>query len=349
MALINTVLPYILYTAGLIGVSPAVAPIIATVEPVVATIVGIAVFSEPLSFEGFVGIVLVLASVAMLNIKPIRVGANAKINLMLAITGKREDGYHFIDTVMQSVTLSDVVRVKRAKKITVLCSNKELKGEVNIAYTAAKCFFEYTGIKKGAFIYITKKIPEAAGLGGGSADAAAVLVALDKLYETKLTTKELEALAIKIGADVPFFIRGGTVRAEGIGEILTDVSPLKTGYIVLAKVGTKPSTANMYKILDELEYEAPNANTLIKAIENNDEDAFCNAFGNSFESVWQNNDLKNKFIELGAKGVCLSGSGPTYFAYFDDKKKAKAAVKALKKQKILCFLTKPCEKAIFYV
>ena len=120
MALFNTVLPYILYTAGLIGVSPAVAPIIATVEPVVATVVGIAVFSEPLSFEGFVGIVLVLASVAMLNIKPIRVGANAKINLMLAITGKREDGYHFIDTVMQSVTLSDVVRVKRAKKITVL-------------------------------------------------------------------------------------------------------------------------------------------------------------------------------------------------------------------------------------
>ncbi len=350
MALFNTVLPYIFYTAGLIGVSPAVAPIIATLEPVVATIVGIAVFNEPLSLEEFLGIVLVLASVAMLNIKPIRVGANAKINLVLSITGRREDGYHLIDTVMQSVTLSDIVRVKKAKKkITVLCSNKELKGEVNTAYKAAKYFFEYTELKKGVFIYITKKIPESAGLGGGSADAAAVLLALDRLYKTNLTTKELEQIAVKIGADVPFFIRGGTMRAQGIGDILTEVSPLKSGYIVLVKAGTKPSTAHMYKMLDETQYSQPDVQKLITAIEKEDEDALCDSLGNSFDSVWQSDDIKDKLLELGAKGVCLSGSGPTYFAYFSGKKKAKEAVRLLKKENILCFLTKPCEISMFYV
>lgn len=349
MALFNTVLPYLLYTAGLIGVTPAVAPIIATVEPVVATVIGAVVFSEPLSIDGIIGIVFVLSSVAMLNIKPIRVGANAKINLVLAVTGKREDGYHLLDTVMQSINLNDVVRVKKAKKITVLCSNKELKGEVNIAYKAAKEFFRYTALKYGAFIYITKRIPEAAGLGGGSADAAAVLLALDKLYKTKLSTEQLENIAIKIGADVPFFIKGGTKRAEGIGEILTEVSPLKTGYIVLAKVGIKPSTAQMYKELDALDYQKPETDSLIKAIENNDEDALCKSFGNSFEAVWQDDELKNRLMSLKADGVCLSGSGPTYFAYFKDKKSAKAAVKTLKKEKILCFLTRPSNKSIYFV
>ncbi len=348
MAVFNTVLPYLFYTAGLRGVLPSVAPIIATLEPVVATVIGAVVFKEQLTIEGVTGITLVLLSVAVLNIKPVRIGANAKINPILSITGKRDDGYHFIDTVMQSVTLSDVVRVKKAKKISVFCSNKELKGKANIAYKAAEEFFEYTKINKGVFIYIKKRIPEAAGLGGGSADAAAVLIALDKFYRTNLTNDELLSIAVKIGADVPFFIKGGTLRAQGIGEILTPVQPIKEGYFLLVKQGVKPSTAQIYKELDSCDYEKPNVDEFVNALETGDTDFVCKSFVNSFEAIWHNNELKEKLMSLGADGVCLSGSGPTYFAYFRDKRKAKKAFSVLKKEKMLCFLTKPCDKAIFY-
>lgn len=348
MAFFNTVLPYLFYTAGLRGVLPSVAPIIATIEPVVATVVGVAFFKESLSFEGVLGILLVLLSVAVLNVKPVRIGANAKINTILSITGKRDDGYHFIDTVMQSVTLSDIVRVKKAKEILVFCSNKQLNGKSNIAYKAAEEFFEYTKIDKGVFIYIKKRIPEAAGLGGGSADAAAVLIALDRFYRTNLTTDELLSIAVKIGADVPFFIKGGTIRAQGIGEILTPAQPIKEGYFLLVKQGTKPSTAQIYKELDSIDYERPNVDKFVDALEKGDTDLILNSFANSFEAIWQNDKLKQKLINLGAEGVCLSGSGPTYFAYYRDKKKAKKSYMALKKENMLCFLTKPCDKAIFY-
>ena len=136
----------------------------------------------------------------------LEIKAAAKINLSLSVTGIRGDGYHNIDTVMQSVSLYDTLTVSRADKITVECG--EMSGERNIAFKAAKLFFEHTGICGGAFIKIEKNIPDGAGLGGGSADAAAVLAGLDRIYNTGLSYETLSGLAARLGADVPFMLRG---------------------------------------------------------------------------------------------------------------------------------------------
>ena len=183
----------------------------------------------------------------------IKLKANAKINLSLYIKGKREDGYHYIDTVMQSVNLFDTLKLKKADKITLKCSKRELSGEDNLGYKAAELFFGETKISGGASIYIKKRIPEAAGLGGGSADAAAVLLGLNKLYNSGLSNEKMEEMAASLGADVPFFIKGGTQRSTGIGEVLEALKPFKSGYFVLAKCGTKPSTGEMYRLLDSKE------------------------------------------------------------------------------------------------
>lgn len=349
MAFLNTVLPYLFYTAGLRGVAPTTAPIIAAVEPVVATVVGVAIFGEVIGIGGVIGIILVLFAVVLLNISPLRLKASAKINLVLSIDGKRDDGYHTIDTVMQSVSLCDTVSVKTAKDITVKCNASKIAGQDNIAYKAAQAFFEFTKLEGGANIGITKRIPMAAGLGGGSADAAAVILALDKLYKTELKTEELEKIAIGLGADVPFFITGGTKRAEGIGDILTDINLLQKGYFILVKEGQKPSTAEMYKKLDESGYEKFKVENLILAIEKEDQDEICKGFGNSFEKLWENAPIKTELLKLDADAVCLSGSGPTFFAFYKNKKAAQKAYKRLKAKYKECFLVKPLKKAISIV
>ena len=346
MALFNTVFPYILYTTGLMGVSPTTAPIIATVEPVVATLIGGFIFKEDITTFNIIGIALVLLSVAILNVKPLTITANAKINLTLGITGKREDGYHLIDTVMQSVSLYDKVMIIPWKSIVVKCSNKGLGGKDNIAYKAANLFFEQTGIEKGALIYIKKNIPEAAGMGGGSADAAAVLRGLNSLYKTNLSNEILEEMAISLGADVPFFIKGGTQRAEGIGEVLSEIKPLRNVWFVLVKEDKKPSTAEMYKKLDSKEYRLPDTENAIKAIEEKDFKALSKCLENSFSSVWQESKTKEKLEGLGANAVSLSGSGPTWFAMFEEKPEARMLYKKLKKQGVNCYLAKSSEKAI---
>ena len=346
MALLNTVIPYILYTNGLKGVDPSVAPIIATLEPVVATVIGAVIFKEKITFFGALGIILVLVSVVILNMKRINVTANAKINLILSITGKREDGYHFIDTVMQSVSLSDRVSVKPSKAIKVNCNIKELSGEENIAFKAAELFFSETGLNSGALISIKKKIPAAAGLGGGSADAATVLVALNKLYGTNLEDSKLEEMALTLGADVPFFIKGGTVRAEGIGEKLTSLKNFEEVYIILAKADKKPSTGEMYKRLDSENPPKPRVDEFINALNNNDKSKMYSFIDNSFRAVWQNNNTEKKLSEFSPLAVCLSGSGPTCFAIFNKKSEAKKALKTLKREKIESYLVKPVNKAL---
>ena len=345
MALFNTVLPYILYTAGLSGVSPSTAPIIATVEPVVATVVSV-IIGEDISFLGVIGIILVLGSIVILNIKRLSVTANAKINLTLGIIGKREDGYHLIDTVMQSVSLNDKITVSASKKLAVKCKGIAIEQKDNIAYKAAELFFKETGLIGGALIKIHKRIPAAAGMGGGSADAAAVLVALNKLYNTGLSNKRLEEIAVSLGADVPFFINGGTQRAEGIGEILTPITPFKNGWFVLAKADKKPSTAEMYKKVDNENPPLPDTKVFIENLEKGETLKAAELFGNSFSCVWTGNSLKEKLEKTEAAAVSLSGSGPTWFGYYTNKKSAKKAYKSLKNEGIECFIAKPCDFAI---
>ncbi len=344
MAVFNTVLPYILYTAGLKGVSPSAAPIIATVEPVVATLVSV-IYKEPISILGVAGVFLVLISVAVLNIKRMSVRANAKINLTLAVTGKRENGYHDIDTVMQSVTLSDRLIITKSGRIKVECRGLKLEENENIAYKAAKVFFEETGINGGAKIRIYKKIPAASGMGGGSADAAAVITALNILYDAGLTEEKRKEIAAKLGADVPFFIEGGTQRAQGTGELLSPLDNFEKGWFVLAKGESKPSTAQMYAVLDSKKYVLPETDGFIKAYTSGNYDKAAKFFYNSFTAAWENSKTYEKLRET-ADNVSLTGSGPTWFAYFTSKREAVKACRCLENENIECFIAKPCNFAI---
>ncbi|MBQ1183634.1 MAG: 4-(cytidine 5'-diphospho)-2-C-methyl-D-erythritol kinase, partial [Clostridia bacterium] len=166
-----------------------------------------------------------------------KIKAFAKVNLSLDVTGKRADGYHTLCSVFQSVSLCDIVEIEKSDSISVKCSDTSLNGEDNLCNTAAVKFFQAAGILGGADIFIEKHIPLAAGLGGGSADAGAVLKGLNELYGNPLSEKKLLEIALSLGADVPFCMVGGTKLCEGIGEIMTELSPLPECYIVIAKKG----------------------------------------------------------------------------------------------------------------
>ncbi len=276
-----------------------------------------------------------------------RLKCNAKINLCLGVKGKREDGYHDLDGVMQSVDIFDIITVNKATDITVECSSREFSGQKNIAFTAAKVFFEATKITGGAKIFIEKGIPVAAGLGGGSADAAGVLLALNEIYKTDLSTAELSKLAVRLGADVPFFIEGGTMRARGVGEIL-DKLPCPSGiYFLIAKDGVKPSTAQMYNHLDNLENPyIPNTEEFIKALFCENIDEALTHIGNSFQSVTGLYGIDEILKDTNYNAICLSGSGPSVFAVYKDESDANSALKLLKSKGITAFKSVPIKHSI---
>ena len=277
-----------------------------------------------------------------------KIKANAKINLSLKITGKRPDGYHLIDTVMHSVGLFDEIQIEKADNITVSCDKYDIPQESNIAFKAARLFFENTNISSGVDIRIIKNIPAAAGLGGGSADAAAVLLGLDCLYNTNLGEQALCEMALKLGADVPFFIKGGCQRAQGIGEKLTQLPTMKSGYILLCKADTKPSTAEMYRLLDSQNPKNNDTEKVLSAINSNDLNALSKSLFNDFLTVWGETELELILKGLSPLAVSLSGSGPTFFAVFDDFEKALNAKNSLKEREIDCWLTDFSEKAIIF-
>lgn len=277
-----------------------------------------------------------------------RLRANAKINLCLQVNGKREDGYHLIDTVMQSVSLYDEIEITKADGISVDCENLDIEQEDNIAFKAAKLFFQDYGINGGAAISISKNIPSAAGLGGGSADAAAVLVGLNKLYNANISKEQLCKTALKLGADVPFFIVGGCARAQGIGEELTPLKPLRCGYFLLAKAQKKPSTAEMYKILDSKDPVTCDTKSVIEAVESGNLEKLSPLLVNSFATIWQDSDVKSQLLALEPLAVSLSGSGPTWFALFQNEADAQKAKNELEKKNICCWLATPERQAIIF-
>ncbi len=256
--------------------------------------------------------------------------ANAKINLTLDVLGKREDGYHLIDSVFQSVSLCDEVTVNKAKRITVACTNSTICDESNIAYTAAKKFFEYVGIVGGAEIVIEKHIPLASGMGGGSADAAAVIVALDKLYDTDLSQDALCEIGLSVGADVPFCIVGGTARVGGIGEQMVKLYDMPDCALLLIKQGQKLSTADMYKKVDAYPQNKYYTNAMVEGIENGDINVVCNNVYNAFDSVCDNKNLIEDINTTNSLAVSLSGSGPTVFAIYKNLADANKACEMLK-------------------
>lgn len=252
--------------------------------------------------------------------------AYAKINLTLDITGKREDGYHLIDSVMQTVSLCDFVRVKRAKSI-IIRDNSSIQMQDNLAFKAATAFFEYTKITGGADIYLKKAIPVLAGLGGGSSDAAAVIALLNKIYNTNLHKEQLEQIALKVGADVPFFITGHTARVTGIGENVAPVKPLKS-FVVLVKEKQKDSTANSYAAFDKIGFKTPKTGTFCNAVKAKGE-SWQSLVGNDFLSVDDQPALINEIKTTNPLCVSLTGSGPTVYALYKSRRAAKKAKKSL--------------------
>lgn len=275
----------------------------------------------------------------------------AKINLTLEITGKREDGYHLINSVFQSVSLCDslTVEAQTAKNNEITCKTDYLIND-NICEKAARLFLQKTNITGVVQITLNKHIPVAAGLGGGSSNAAAVLLSLNKIFDFPLNNNELLELAEKLGADVPFFLNGGTQHVYSIGEKTETVENNTSYALVLIKNSTKPSTAEMYKKLDSIGVTTNNNNTenLIKAIKENNYNLFCQHISNDFENVLNETEIKQDLINGGANTACLSGSGPTVFGVFENKEKAMVAYNNLKEKYQNVYLAEPTSSAILF-
>lgn len=286
--------------------------------------------------------------------------AYAKINLYLDITGKREDGYHDLLTIMQIVNLCDEVDISlnMTKQLSVSMVNSiiDLPQEKNIAYIAAKKFYDslYFTPVSGADICIKKNIPMAAGLAGGSADAAAVLRGLNYLYGKPFTTKELCQIGMEIGSDVPFCIVGGTQVCRNKGEVTYDMEGIQGYSLVIVSSGTKQSTAEQYKKLDEKynnfkDYTCgKNYGDLFGAFSvGKCSQAFPLMF-NIFEDLYEDDEnikkTKSIMYDYGARVAMICGSGPSVFGVFDDFLYAEDAQEGLLKEGIHSFVCRPINK-----
>lgn len=257
--------------------------------------------------------------------------ANAKINLSLDVAGKREDGYHDVSMIMQEVDLCDklVIDQSEGEGIELWC-DKLMCDADNIAYKAAWIYYQKTGIVRKCSMKLYKNIPVCAGLGGGSSDAAAVLKALNELNGYVLTNDELKELGLKLGADVPFFIEGGTALAEGIGERLTALKSPPVSYVVLIKPDIDISTALAYKEIDSGNTYHPDTKAACECLQNGNAEQMYKYCGNSFEEVTrgkypQIEMIKTHLYNAGAVFSMMSGSGPTVFGIFDERRKAEDA------------------------
>jgi 4-diphosphocytidyl-2-C-methyl-D-erythritol kinase len=268
------------------------------------------------------------------------VRAYAKINLCLNVIQKRGDGYHEIESVMQSVSLYDRIYMKRVEKENYLKIISDSRcvptDERNIVFRAVKTMSERYGLSGGIFCSIGKTIPVSAGLGGGSSDGAAALSAVNRLFGLGLGLGELMETARGLGADAPFFFIGGTALAKGAGEILSPLPPLPPCFIVLAKPPVFVSTAEIFKGFDESGLPGVRADVerMIYFLEKSDIKGVCSCFGNALESVTTAihpiiGELKSQMLRNGALGAAMSGSGGTVFGCFHEKQAALAAVEAI--------------------
>ena len=278
--------------------------------------------------------------------------AAAKINLMLDILMKLDNGYHSLFMIMQSVDLSDTVTVETtdSKKIEITCSEPSIPCDRNnIAFKAATAFFKHTGIKTtGLKIDIQKNIPFAAGMAGGSADCAAVIAALNDIYETKLDERNLCSIGVTVGADVPFCLTGGTCLAQNIGEILSPLPQLDDCYIVIAKPDREVSTKEAYEAFDKgASIRHLDTCGMLYAASKGDLDGICKRAKNVFEQlieVPERVPIKAVMNRCGALCACMSGSG--VYGIFDDQSKAEIAADKLRNEAKSVFITKPAKSGL---
>jgi len=257
--------------------------------------------------------------------------AYGKINLALDVVGTREDGYHLVDMIMQTVNLYDKLEFKKTEtgeinissNIPYLSVNKD-----NIIYKAVRLIFDEFDIKDGLDIKLEKKIPVSAGMAGGSTDAATTLMALNKMYDLGINKNALMERGLKLGADVPYCILRGTARATGIGEEIKRIKKLPQCNILMAKPKVNISTGDIYKELDAIDIEKhPDVDQLIKYIENGDVKGMAENMGNVLELVTIPkcpviNDYKEIMKKHNAAGTMMSGSGPTVFGIFEGREDA---------------------------
>lgn len=275
--------------------------------------------------------------------------AYAKINLFLKVVGKRNDGLHDLDMIMQSISLADKITVEETDTdgIRTLCDCDIL--DDNIAETAAVEYFKWANMaNQNIRISIEKNIPISAGLAGGSADAAAVLYLLNRIYK-KLSDDELLTLAGKIGADVPFCLIGGTARVMGFGDRIEKQYVVDNYHLVLVKSGIKKSTGYMYSLIDgSNEVSDANACELLEKMEMEQNDAY-RLMHNDFMQFWNDEksiEVQNDLIGYGADAVSLSGSGPTFFGVFNEKDAAEKCFANLKTKYDEIYLCRPVSSGI---
>jgi 4-diphosphocytidyl-2-C-methyl-D-erythritol kinase len=249
------------------------------------------------------------------------VKAPAKINLALDVLHKRPDGYHEVEMIMTTIDLADRVELTLLEqdKIHILSHNRYVPDDQrNLAYQAAQLLKDRFGVKKGVLISIEKTIPVAAGLAGGSSDAAATLRGLNKLWDLGLSLDELAELGSEIGSDVSFCVYGGTALAKGRGEIIKELPPPPTCWVILAKPFIGVSTADVYRRLDLKGSKHPDIYGMIQAIKEHDYQRVCDNVGNVLEGVTLSlhpevAQIKEQMKRFGADAVLMSGSGPTVF------------------------------------
>jgi 4-diphosphocytidyl-2-C-methyl-D-erythritol kinase len=267
----------------------------------------------------------------------ITIQAPAKINLYLDVLGRRPDGYHDLKMIMQAISLYDEICISKTESgIQVDCNYLYVPtGEKNIAYKAAKLMLEKFDIKQGVNISIKKQIPVAAGLAGGSSDAAAVMKGISELFNLKIDEQSLAVLGRDVGADVPFCIIGGTAIAEGVGEKLTTLKPFSQVPIVLVKPDFGVSTAYIFKKYNHFSAQSPDSKTLIEALAEKDVYKVGKNLYNALEAVTAEEypiikEIKEILNNYGSAGSLMSGSGPTVFGIFDNSKKAVDAYNSLR-------------------
>ena len=287
--------------------------------------------------------------------RSISLKARAKINLGLDVLRKREDGYHEVKMVMQTINIYDKIYMKIIEKpeIKIVTNLSFLPtNESNLVYKAIQMLRDEFNIEKGVFANVYKYIPVAAGIAGGSTDAAAAMIGMNKLFKLGLSREELMERAVKIGADVPYCIMGGTALAEGIGEKLSQLKPLKRCSILVSKPDISVSTKFVYTNLKLDENTVhPDMDGVLEAIDSSDVETMAKKMSNLLESVTavkypQIEEIKKSMIELGAINSIMSGSGPTVFGIFGNRKEAKKAYKTIKEKGIAkrLFLTESFNK-----
>ena len=272
--------------------------------------------------------------------------AYGKINLGLDVIRKRPDGYHDLDMIMQMVDVYDdvIIEKKAGEEIVVKADAAVLSnGKDNLAYMAAKMLFDEFGIKSGVEITIHKRIPIAGGMAGGSSDCATTLIGINEMFNLGLSKQQLMERGVKLGADVPYCVLGGTAIARGIGEVLTPLPTPPQCHVIIAKPPISVSTAYVYGHIrpDEIT-KRPDIEQMTLAIKEQDLNKLSDLLYNVMEEVTVIEKLKSIMLENGALNSIMSGSGPTVFGLFDDREKAQAAMKALDSKELTeqLYLTK---------